>query len=90
MDKEAWQATVHGVAKSQTRLSMHTLLYQQQVPWKESQRYPLLVLPHSMLESHVAHFGTVGWPFSFLPSFLGISVLGKLLNEFLDYLLMNG
>ena len=24
MDREAWQATVHGVAKSQTRLSTHT------------------------------------------------------------------
>ena len=24
MDRGAWQATVHGVAKSQTRLSMHT------------------------------------------------------------------
>ena len=35
-------------------------------------------------------FGTVGWPFSFLPSFLGVSVLGKLLNDFLDFLLMNG
>ena len=25
MDREAWQATVHEVAKSQTRLSTHTL-----------------------------------------------------------------
>ena len=24
MDKEAWQATIHGVAKSQMRLSTHT------------------------------------------------------------------
>ena len=25
MDREAWQGTVHGVTKSQTQLSMHTL-----------------------------------------------------------------
>ena len=27
MDREAWQATVHGVAKSQTRLSDFTLTF---------------------------------------------------------------
>ena len=26
MDREAWLATVHGIAKSQTRLSTHTFL----------------------------------------------------------------
>ena len=26
MDREAWRATVHGVAKSQTRLSMHAVV----------------------------------------------------------------
>ena len=26
MDRGAWRATVHGVAKNQTRLSMHALL----------------------------------------------------------------
>ena len=28
MDREAWQAIVHGVAKSWTRLSMHALIMQ--------------------------------------------------------------
>ena len=27
MDREAWQTTVHGVAKSWTRLSMHAHIY---------------------------------------------------------------
>ena len=65
MDREAQQAIVHGVEKSQAWLSMHTLLYQQQVPWKESQRYPLVVLPHSMLESHLAYLAQLAGPFLF-------------------------
>ena len=29
MDRGAWRATVHGVAKSQTRLSMHAVTHMQ-------------------------------------------------------------
>ena len=36
MDREAWRAAIHGVAKSQTRLSDFTLL----TPWKESYDQP--------------------------------------------------
>ena len=32
MDRGAWQATVHGVAKSQTRLSTHTLTRDNSLP----------------------------------------------------------
>ena len=34
MNRGAWQATVHGVTKSQTRLSMHALDFYYIIPWK--------------------------------------------------------
>ena len=34
MDRGAWQATVHGAAKSQTRLSTHGLDFYYIIPWK--------------------------------------------------------
>ena len=33
MDREAWQATVHGVAKSQTKLSDYHFHFLQQDDW---------------------------------------------------------
>ena len=44
MDREAWQATVHGVAKSRTRLSDFTfafILSASDVNWQEFQWEPL-------------------------------------------------
>ena len=34
MNRGAWQATVHGVTKSQTRLSTHGLDFYYIIPWK--------------------------------------------------------
>ena len=33
MDRGAWWATVHGVAKSWTRLTEYTYMHTQQIPW---------------------------------------------------------
>ena len=33
MDRGAWRATIHGVAKSQTRLTKHTHAIQKQIYW---------------------------------------------------------
>ena len=37
MDREVWRAAIHGVAKSQTRLSHFTFTF---TPWKESYDQP--------------------------------------------------
>ena len=38
MDRGAWQATVHGVAKSQTQPSMYTYIHRSQL--RNSKMYP--------------------------------------------------
>ena len=41
MDRGTWRATVHGVAKSQTRLSTHTHKYIVTIHWEGNPRKPI-------------------------------------------------
>ena len=43
MDREAWRAAIHGVAKSQTRLSDWT-----ELNWTDAAFYPTLLPPHHL------------------------------------------
>ena len=45
MDRKAWQATVHEVAKSQTRLSDKNMFFESVMPSNHLICHPLLLLP---------------------------------------------
>ena len=76
MDRRAWWATVHGVAKSQTRLSMHPILTDWHCLYYYSalhiQFTPLIFTPRpsecyfifkmAVLEMVIEKSMTVGWP----------------------------
>ena len=47
MDRETWQATVHGVTKSRTQLSTHTHTAQYKVKVKSLSRVRLFVTPRT-------------------------------------------
>ena len=62
MDREAWQATVHGVTKSQTGLSdLGCTCMQNQEVWRWSPTHPATPCPHPRGRGHLPGASVAWW-----------------------------